>query len=315
MIDLIRSRANLLSQVREFFDLRGFAEVQPPCLSRDCVIDAYLDPIVVAGGQVGSAGGAETFCLQTSPESAMKRMLAAGAPSIYSVGPVFRAAEAGDLHNVEFTMLEWYEVGGDVETGIALLGAIVCEVLNRPAFETITYRELFLSHAGFDPLDCSIETIRQQAATVDAKLADALADDRDSLLDVVLSNLIQPKIGFELPTVVRDYPISQAALAKPSPADERCASRFEIFVDGIELANGYDELLCAETMRLRAELNNARRVARGATPLTVKSTLWNAMVSGLPACAGVALGLDRLQMIRDHKSTIGEVIPFTIDQA
>lgn len=299
---VIRDRAQLLKDLRAFFDGRGFLEVQPPCLGRDCVIDAHLDPIVVAADQLGipSARQAKQFFLQTSPESAMKQLLAAGAPSIYSIGPVFRAGEDGRLHRVEFTMLEWYEVGGNLASAIALTGELVAQLLGFDGWDEQTYRQVFLTHVGFDPIDSDVETLRRSIASWDEHLAGSLAGDRDGLLDAIMSGLIQPKLGQPRALVVKYYPLSQAALARESEQDPQCADRFELFVAGVELANGYDELLDASTMVNRFADFNAMRVARGRSALPVETELVSAMRRGLPRCAGVALGVDRLQMIRSN---------------
>ncbi len=214
----IRQRAELLGQLRRFFDTRGFLEVQPPCLSRDCVVDPYIDPIQVPSAQFQL--GIELpprFFLQTSPEAAMKRMLAAGAPSIYSLGPVFRAGERGDLHNVEFTLMEWYDVGADLDAGVALLGDLVAEVLGADGYDVCNYRQVFGESLGFDPIDCDLNIIRSHVARIDSSLLTSIGDDRDMLLDALLSHLIQPALGKERPLILKNYPLSQAALCSRSP--------------------------------------------------------------------------------------------------
>ncbi len=190
----------------------------------------------------------------------MKRMLAVGAPSIYSIGPVFRADERGPHHNVEFTMLEWYDVGSTIDQEIKLLGELAMTMLDRSGYETQTYRQLFQQRLGFDPIDISLPELCEQLRQLlnDAPLADRLATDRDALLEILMSQSIQPHLGHASPLIVKDYPLSQAALARQA-ADPQCAARFELFVDGIELANGYDELLDAEIFQQRRITNNAQR--------------------------------------------------------
>ena len=297
-----------------FFDQRGFFEVQPPCLSTDCVIDPYIDPLRVDTRefQLSPRNGQEFYYLQTSPEAAMKRMLAAGAPSIYSLGPVFRAGEQGEQHDLEFTMLEWYELGADVEQGIEILGALACDILKEDHFEVHSYRQLFHDHCGFDPIDAPISTLLEYAEAIDSSLAISIAEDRDGILDLILSLVIQPKLGHDSPVIVRDYPLSQAALAKASTQDNQCAARFELFVAGIELANGYDELRDPDVLVERFRTCNEKRKKSGRCPLPVDVPLLEAMRSGLPQCAGVALGVDRLLAVQLGEKTISNVMPFTI---
>ncbi|WP_390889098.1 EF-P lysine aminoacylase EpmA [Rhodopirellula halodulae] len=313
----LQQRAEMLREVRWFFDSRGFIEVQPPCLSRDCVVDAFLDPIEVDASQVGctESDAPERFYLQTSPESAMKRLLAEGAPSIYAITPVFRKGEIGDRHNVEFTMLEWYEVAGDGRSAIALMGDLATEILRVPSYQVVTYREVFQSHLGFDPIDVPVNELFRHVNDFDAVLAESIGPDRDALLDVLLSERIEPVFASEQPTILTRYPLTQAALAKPCEADPQCAERFELFYRGIELANGYDELLDADELVLRYKQNNETRIRHGRPALPVQTTLVDAMRRGLPECSGVALGIDRLLMLRVNADCIEDVIPFPTHRA
>lgn len=316
MIRHLRHRAELLQRLRQFFDSRGFLEVQPPCLSRNCVVDAYIDPIEIPQQQFGlSEQLVGPFFLQTSPEAAMKRMIAAGAPSIYSMGPVFRSGERGQTHNLEFTMLEWYEVGAGIDEGVRLLGELACEMLDHDRFDVCCYRQLFQDSVGLDPIDASLEVLREHVGQVDAALADSIGDDRDMLLDILLSERIQPQLGLERPLIVKDYPLSQAALARQSADDPDCAARFELFVGGVELANGYDELVDADVLLERAQTANLKRERAGRRVLPLDTPLIDAMRDGLPPCAGVALGVDRLMMIRTGETSLAGVIPFPFETA
>lgn len=316
-VNYLADRAELVRQTRDFFDSRGFLEIQPPCLSRDCVVDAYLDPIQVDARALGIADPRlpSKLFLQTSPESAMKRLLAAGAPSIYSIGPVFRSGESGSLHNIEFSMLEWYEVGGDIESAIGLTGELARSVLAADGYETITYREAFRERIDLDPIAAPIAELRAILSELDTSMAATIPDDRDDLLDALLSAVIAPQLGMENPTVLTEYPLSQAALAKPSTNDPMCAARFELFYRGVEIANGYDELLDAKELQRRYEENNLKRVAGGRDQLLVETTLLAAMRTGLPQCSGVALGVDRLLMLCVGAGSIEEVMPFSIGDA
>ncbi len=316
-IQLLRHRAKLLKELRAFFDSREFLEVQPPCLAGDCVVDAYLDPIAVDSRQLrlGSHQLPPQLLLQTSPEAAMKRLLCAGAPSIYSIGPVFRAGERGTLHNPEFTMLEWYEVGGNSESAIALLGSLATTILPYDAFDVHSYRGVFQRILGVDPIDAAMDDLRALTAGIERDLSQRIGDDRDTLLDVLMSTLIQPNLGIERPVIIKNYPISQAALARAADDDADCAARFELFASGIELANGYDELTDPQILLERSEVQNQKRVSSGRQALPVPTKLQQAMIDGLPRCAGIALGVDRLLMLQTGAHSIDQVIPLTIERA
>ncbi|EMI15959.1 lysyl-tRNA synthetase family protein [Rhodopirellula maiorica SM1] len=316
-IDHIRARARLLRQVRAFFDERNFFEVQPPCLSRDCIVDPYINPLTIATQQLALAEPdlPECFYLQTSPELAMKRMLAAGAPSIYSIGPVFRAGERGPLHNIEFTMLEWYDVGADISSGINTTGTLACEVFETARFDVTTYRDAFSEALKMDPITAPLTRLQSETADIDVLLAKDIAKDRDAMLDVLFTHHVQPKLGGEVPVIVRNYPLTQAALARQAADDEQCAARFEMFFKGVELANGYDELLDADELIERTRANNQRRIACGESALPVDNTLLDAMRRGLPASTGVALGFDRLLMLHLKSTSIDKVVPLTIEIA
>ncbi len=316
-IEFIRARAELLRQVRSFFDQRKFLEVQPPCLSRDCIVDPYINPLSVSAKEIAIGSGElpDRFYLQTSPELAMKRMIAAGAPSIYSIGPVFRAGERGSQHNIEFTMLEWYDVGAKMEGGIELLGRLICEVTEQPRFEVTTYRAVFIQRFGWDPIQAPLATIASEASILDEELVARLGDDRDGLLDLLFSYEVQPRLGDQIPVVVKNYPISQAALAREANDDATCAARFEMFFRGIELANGYDELLDADILIERSRFNNERRTNCGQPEIPIDTTLVESMRQGLPPCTGVALGFDRLLMVKTQVDSIEKVIPFPIEIA
>lgn len=293
-------------------------EVQPPCLGSDCVVDAHLDPIAVQASElgIGSIDLPPRLLLQTSPESAMKRMLAAGAPAIYSIGPVFRAGEHSRLHNAEFTMLEWYDVPADLADGIELLGQLACEVLqdNVLDYEVANYRDVFRQHVGLDPLKGSLNDLAAKIHKRAPELATTLATDRDGMLEYLMSEFVQPELGRDKPTVIKNYPLSQAALANVAEDDPECAARFELFVAGIELANGYDELTDPDVFLQRAKQQNEQRLTLGKEPLLAESKLYKAMCDGLPKSCGVALGVDRLLMLVVGAESIADVIPITMER-
>lgn len=310
----LAQRAELLRQLRGYFDQRGFLEVQPPCLAVDAVVDAYLDPIKVSAAQLGlpTSGALQTLYMQTSPESVMKCLLAEDAPSIYSIGPVFRAGESGPLHHPEFTMLEWYEVGGDYESAIALTVDLVGTTLGLEGHDRLTYRECFEQFLSLDPFASSMEQLSDALARFDAALVESLRDDRDGMLDALMSFAVTPQLGKQRPCVLADYPLTQAALAKPSERDPQCALRFEVFVNGIEIANGYDELQDPETLLRRYQQSNQQRLAAGKAALPEQTMLLRAMRKGIPACSGVALGFDRLLMLSVGENDLIDVLPVVI---
>jgi len=314
--EMLRTRAKMLRATRRFFDDAGFLEVQTPCLSRDNVVDAHIDPVEVAGHALLLARGmaAPQYYLQTSPEFAMKRLLAEGVSSIYSLGPVFRAGERSPRHNIEFTMLEWYAVSASMDEVIQQTIDFVESLLPFGKPRVVTYRELFRESLHFDPIDAPIETIEQVAQQVDVSLARSLQGQRDELLDVLMTERIEPMIANQM-VLIRNYPITQAALARRCDDDSQTAERFELIVNGLELANGYGELLDADELLARNKISNEKRIATGRKPLPIDSQLISAMRFGLPACSGVALGFDRLVMLALGTREIGDVLAFPIETA
>ncbi|MCE5269402.1 MAG: EF-P lysine aminoacylase GenX, partial [Planctomycetaceae bacterium] len=262
--------------------------------------------------------------LQTSPEFHMKRMLAAGSGRIYEVARVFRQDEVGPLHNPEFTLIEWYQPGEGLEAGMQFTSDLCEAVLHSDgaqdrghiAAERISYREAFERYVGIDPLEADdaalVATVRRYGIDAPASLD---AADRDGWLDLLMVERIQPHLGAERPALLYDYPASQAALARVRPEDSRVAERFELYIRGVELANGYHELLDPAELRARNEQTNTQRVADGKPALPVESRLLKAMEAGLPASVGVALGFDRLVMLAAGARSIAEVVAFPFDRA
>ncbi len=319
-LDMLRARAELLRTLRRFFDDRGFLEVETPILSRDSVIDEHLDPLrVTLFTDPREPDRGETLWLQTSPEFAMKRLLAAGATAIYQITRAFRGGEAGPLHNPEFTMLEWYRVGDDYVAGRKLLGELATVALGCETPDQFTFREAFLLHAGLDPFTADVAQLKK-VLELEEENGDVANDhNRAFWLDRVLTELVEPRLGQQRPAILYDYPADQSALAIVRPADAAgnpaVAERFELYCRGIELANGYHELLDPQGLIDRNRGNNERRRVAGKYVLAEESHLLNAMQAGLPACSGCALGVDRLLMIVTGATTIQEVLAFPIDRA
>ncbi|MHC2068514.1 EF-P lysine aminoacylase EpmA [Bremerella sp. T1] len=316
-LDHLKRRHEITQAVRQFFLSLGFWEVETPLLSRDTVIDTHLDPVpVTLSWNPAEPQHGDAFYLQTSPEFAMKRLVADGAEAIFQIAKAFRLAEVGSQHNVEFTLVEWYRVGDDLKAGMQLLSDLAEAVLKRGPAQLVSYQELFQSHLGFDPLSVTAEALRDVASAQNVNVPKSFSnDDLDGLLELLMGELIQPKLGFDSPVILYHYPASQAALARLDEDNPRVACRFELFVDGMELANGYDELLDAEVLVQRNRINNEARQQLGKPRLPEASQLIEAMRSGLPACSGCALGLDRLVMVALGAKSIEEVIPFPTRKA
>jgi lysyl-tRNA synthetase class 2 len=313
----LHRRAALLRQVRRFFDERGFLEVDTPLLSRDTVVDQHLDPLSVRLIEDPCCPEQGTvYWLQTSPEYCMKRLLSAGATAIYQVTRAFRGAERGPLHNPEFTMVEWYRVGDDMNAGMQLLDDLIQTALGRGPAERLSYADAFRRAVGVDPGLCSIAELagaaHQQGLQAQAPWH---PDDRDAWLDWLLVTCVEPTLGRQRPTMLYDYPASQAALAVVRPEAVPVAERFELYVDGIELANGYHELTDADLLADRTRRANQARAADGKYALPETSRLLDAMHHGLPASTGVALGFDRLLLVALGATDLSQVMAFPIDRA
>jgi lysyl-tRNA synthetase class 2 len=310
--DVLRRRAAMLREVRAFFDTRGFVEVETPILSADVVVDRHLDPFET----VLEAAKPRRLFLQTSPEFAMKRLMASGGEAIYQITRAFRQGEIGPRHNPEFTILEWYRRGDDYNAGMQLLSDLCEMALARGPAECVTYREAFVRHAKIDPFAADVSALER--AGRERGLAPPMSfdrDDRDAWLDWLLVELVEPQLGQSAPTILHDYPPTQAALARVRDETPPVAERFELYVDGIELANGYHELLDADVLRERNRANNARRKKDGKPELPEDSRLLAAMEAGLPPCTGVALGFDRLVMLAVGAKNLSEVLTFPIDRS
>jgi len=327
--DALKLRAELLARTRRFFDDRGFIEVETPILSADIVVDRHLEPFHT---ELEAGPLSKRLYLQTSPEFHMKRLLAAGAEAIYQITRAFRQGEIGRRHNPEFTIVEWYRVGDDYEAGMSLLSDLAEAYFARGRAERISYREAFEKFVGVDPLKAEIaeliaagaahglvppESFLSPSPLAGEGRGEGLesAVDRDTWLDWLLTELVEPNLGQHAPAILYDYPASQAALAKLREDDTAVAERCELYFRGVELANGYHELLDPAVLRERNRVNNQLRAADGKSTLPESSHLLDAMEYGLPPCMGVALGFDRVVMLAAGKSTLGEVVAFPIERA
>ncbi|HBP78316.1 MAG TPA: elongation factor P lysine(34) lysyltransferase, partial [Halomonas sp.] len=299
--------------VRAFFAARDIWEVETPVLGQGGSTDVHL---VSLSSLARTDKGQRKLWLQTSPEFHMKRLLAADSGPIFQLAKSFRDGEVGARHNIEFTMLEWYRPGFTLAQLIEETTALVEHVLPQSPGPVVyyRYRELFHRHLEVDPFTTSLVTLRSLAAERGNMSAQALAEEgRDTCLDLLMGMVIEPTLGQQELSVVVDYPASQAALARRhQDADgEWVASRFELYLNGIELANGYDELTDAEEQRQRFDADNAERRRLGLPEVDVDAHLLAALEQGLPASSGVALGLDRLIQLALGKARLEEVLAFS----
>jgi lysyl-tRNA synthetase class 2 len=315
-IDTLKRRARLLARVRNFFAERGVLEVETPILSRAATTDPHLASLVTRYTGPGFARG-HTLYLHTSPEFPMKRLLAAGSGSIYQLCKVFRDGEAGRRHNPEFTMLEWYRLGFDHHQLMDEVVALVAYALERSAeVEKISYRDAFLRHGSIDPHSARIDAFEAAARERQVPIPAGMpADDPDPWRDLLLTHVIEPQLGRDGMTFLYDYPATQAALARLRPGPPTLGERFELYMEGIEIANGFHELGDAAEQRRRFEHDQARRRAQGLEAVPMDERLLAALDEGLPGCAGVALGIDRLVMLATGARSIDEVLAFPLARA
>jgi lysyl-tRNA synthetase class 2 len=303
-------RTKLYSLVRTFFAERGVLEVETPVLSEAGNTEPNIESFSTTfGGHVAS--GSRERWLRTSPEHALKRLVAGGLGDCYEIGRVFRNGEAGRRHNPEFTMLEWYRIGFDHrrlmrETAALVLTALSAKGWSADVVET-TYRDLFAG-LGVDPFDAPIDALRAPLAEF---AIDPAGLSRDDWLDLLITHRIQPAFPRDRITVVHDFPASQCALAK---IRDGVAERFELFLGTYELANGYHELTDAAEQRARFESDNARRRARGQREVPIDARFLDALPE-MPACAGVALGIERLLMVLADTDDIADFIAFPFAEA
>ena len=316
-IEMLQRRSELTLAIHQFFSARDFIHVETPLLSRDTVVDRYIHPVGLQKSTLtGRDADQETLWLQTSPEFCMKRLLASGATAIYQIAKAFRQGESGGRHNPEFTMLEWYRVGDDMRAGMELLSVFASTTLNRPKSKVLSYGDAFRKMADVDPFVDTVESFGEALQAGGVSISEFAGEtDRDFWLNLILTHLVEPKLGFEAPVIIYDWPPSQAALAIVRDGSPPVAERFELYVDGVELGNGYHELLDADELVRRNKQNNTLREDDGSDPLPVDSRLLDAMRSGMPSCSGVAVGVDRLLMVLEGCQNIEQVIAFPLDRA
>ncbi len=286
--------------------------METPILSTTAITDPHLHSFTTRYTGPGHADGLSLY-LHTSPEFPMKRLLAAGSGPIYQISKVFRQGEAGRRHNPEFTMLEWYRPDIDhhalMDEVAMLAGPLLGLDVNA---EKLTYREAFQRHLQIDPLESTVDEL-QRCVTAIGLVGFEEERDRDLLLELLLSHRIEPELGRDGLCFLYDYPASQAALARLSQDDPRVAERFELYYRGVELANGFHELADAKEQRERFNAEQETRKRQGLESVPMDERLLAALEEGLPACSGVALGLDRLVMLAVGADSLEQVMAFSIE--
>jgi lysyl-tRNA synthetase class 2 len=302
-VETLIARAGLLKKIRTFFETRNVVEVETPLLSRATVTDPHLEGFsLMVGG--------ERAYLQTSPEFAMKRLLAAGMPCIYQLGKVFRVDEAGRHHNPEFTMLEWYRLNFNLHDLMNEVDELCQAIMGCAKATRLTYQAVF-APLGLDPLTADIADCKAVAQARGLEVSDSLHDaPKDTWLQLLFSTFIEPTLGFDAPAFVYHFPASQASLSRLDPDDPRVALRVEVFINGLEIGNGYDELQDLALQRWRFEEDNRLRETLGLIPKPIDPYLLEALAHGLPRCAGIAMGVDRLLMCALQKKHIEEIVCF-----
>jgi lysyl-tRNA synthetase class 2 len=306
--DAARRRAAMLTRLRKYFASEIVLEVDTPALSAAAASDIQIESLEVRSGLRASP-----LYLHTSPEFFMKRLLAAGFPDIYSICRVYRDGEVGRNHQPEFTMAEWYRLGFSLSEIVADTVAAIASALDDPnlesEFDVVNYKDAFNLAAAVDPIESTIDELAS-AANADDSLRQTLGDERNDWLDLLLSTKVAATFSGERLTVLQHYPVAQAALARACPDDGSVADRFEIFMGPMELANGYVELTDAATQAARIDSDQAARKKRGLPIRPTDNALLAALTAGLPMCAGVAMGVERLQMMHDKTDDIRSVVPF-----
>lgn len=311
----LQQRAKIMREIRHFFEQRNFLEVETPILASATICDPHLHSFHTQFMTPHQTTG-PTYYLQTSPEFHMKRLLAAGSGPIFQITKSFRNGEFGHKHQPEFTMLEWYRPGYNDHQLMDEIAELLAAVFGIQQTERHTYQALFEEILHINPLTATCDELRACATAHGINTVVGLdLDDKDGWLDILMTHCIEPKLGRTMPLFIYNYPASQAALAAIKPDNPQVAERFELYINGLELANGFHELTDARLQRLRFEEELVQRANLGLPAIPIDHYLLSALEEGLPPCAGVAVGLDRLCMITMGANHISEVVSFSWDRA
>jgi elongation factor P--(R)-beta-lysine ligase len=315
----LMERAKLIQQIRQFFYARQVLEVETPALSHASVTDVHMRAFATTFHNP-LAAEARSLYLQTSPEFAMKRLLCAGSGAIFQLSKAYRNEEAGRWHNPEFTMLEWYRPGFDhlqlmEEVADLVQPILAATALAATTIHSLSYQDAFLQVLAIDPLSATLHDLRELCTNLGYAELAAAECNKDVLLNLLFSQHIEPVISADIPCFVYHFPASQAALARISPHDPRVAERFELYYRGVELANGFHELNNAQEQRQRFIADNLQRQAMGLPTIALDENFLAALEAGLPPCAGVALGVDRLIMLALGFNNIADVLSFSHQHA
>ncbi|MCU4313979.1 EF-P lysine aminoacylase EpmA [Acinetobacter bereziniae] len=312
-LQALKARAKLYQQIRQFFEQRDVLEVETPILSQAGVTDVHLASIQA---QRHLQGKKLTHYLQTSPEFAMKRLLASGSGAIYQICKVFRDDEHGRKHNSEFTMLEWYRPHFSLKDLMFevtdLLNVVLAERFGDVRPTVLSYKHAFIDRLDLNPLKATLSELKDAAHRVGLNLD--LGDDRLAYIDLLFSHMVEPSLGFDTPVFLTDFPPELASLAKTKIDEdgELVAARFELYIEGLELANAYDELIDAAVLRSRFQADNAEREKLGLHVMPIDEYLLTALPN-MSECAGIALGIDRLLMVVMNQMKLEKVITFPAD--
>jgi len=312
-IQALKARAKLYRQIRQFFIERDVLEVETPILSQAGVTDVHLASVQA---QRHVHGKKQTHYLQTSPEFAMKRLLASGSGAVYQICKVFRDDEHGRKHNSEFTMLEWYRPQFSLKDLMLevtdLLNVVLAERFGEVRPTVLSYKHAFIDRLDLNPLQATLQQLKDAAHRVGLNLD--LGDDRLAYIDLLFSHMVEPSLGFDTPVFLTDFPPELASLAKTKLDEdgELVAARFELYIEGLELANAYDELIDAEVLRSRFQADNTEREKLGLYVMPIDEYLLAALPN-MSECAGIALGIDRLLMVVMNQMKLERVITFPAD--
>lgn len=306
-VDTLRTRAELMARIRQFFTRRGYLEVETPIMGRYGTTDVYLS-------NIKATFRTQPYSLQTSPEYHMKRLLAAGSGPIFQLARVFRDDELGRWHNPEFTLLEWYQLGVDHHALMDEVDAFLQHIVLCSPMVRKTYQQVFLDVCGFDPFNTSLDALREVVVRYElGTVLDENESDPDQYLFLLMSHVVEPALAkLDTPVAVFNFPASQAALAQ---IQNGFAQRFEVYYRGVELANGFHELTDAKKQLDRFMQDQHLRQEKGLPSVEADMHLVAALEHGLPACSGVALGIDRLLALALGTNNISELLAFDFSRA